>query len=466
MDSDELTNIYISEAATMELLTPSEEARATRKITSARTRFLHAIYSSDYVIARVIRLLKQIIDGEVRLDRVLSVAVSDVPQKMFLRNFIMLHTGTLEKILARNRADFRMILQKTTSLDEKKKIMHQINHRRTHAFRLISELRMRVAYVMPMFKEIEQIEAEITSTRNKIVELRATISANPLDADAAKLNQLHQEQQKLRRLFCKVSSSPLPLRNYVRRVKRTRFEYEDIKRDFSAANLRLVISIAKTFKQRGLGLLDLIQEGNTGLMRAVDRFELKYGCKFGTYATWWIRQSITRAIANNARTIRMPIHVIDTLARVGKVTNNIVDKTGASPSVYEIASACKMSSVDLSALLEVNQRPVSLDLHVGSSEKNLHLYEVIEDRKQLNPVEYLSRESLKTEIDEVLEGLTTREREVIRLRYGLVDGSVYTLEEVGKMFSVTRERIRQIEATAFKKLQHPTRSRKLSFFLN
>jgi RNA polymerase primary sigma factor len=464
-DKIDPVDIYINQAVSTDLLTPREELIATKEIEVARNKYHRFLMSCDRVISKTICLLAQIINGKLRLDRVLTVAVSDMRQKAHFRKFITMHNNTLKKILQRNRSDFRRLTAKSTSRDEKQNLNRAIKQRRYRAFRLIRELNPRVASIMPAFNYLVKVDAEISMLRGRIRELKLATSSSPLDVDLDLFEQLRKSRRMLRRLLCKISDTPKGLRRYIERVQKSRFEYDEVKRNFAASNLRLVISIAKTYRHRGVSFLDLIQEGNAGLVNAVDRFERKRGCKFSTYATWWIRQSIVRAIANNARTIRVPIRVLETITRVGRVANSLVDKIGTEPSVYELASACKMSGTDLAALLSVNQKPISLNLPVGVADKK-SLSDIIEDTKQLTPVEYLSRESLKLKINEVLQGLTTREREVIKLRYGLVDGSVYTLEEVGKMFSVTRERIRQIEAIAFRKLQHPTRARTLSLFLN
>ncbi|MDR1486060.1 MAG: sigma-70 family RNA polymerase sigma factor [Planctomycetaceae bacterium] len=464
-DKIDPVDFYITQAVGTDLLTPSEELKAARKIEIARNKYQRSLICCDRIISKASRLFSRVIDGKLRLDRTLSVAVADMGQKAYFRKFLALHNNTLKKILVRNRSDFRKSIAKSTSKAERRNLIRGIRHRRRRAFRLIRELNIRMPSIAPVFDGLVKIDNEISKLRERISGLRVALSSNPLDVDLNLFERLREDRRRLRRLLCRVSDTACGLRRYVSKVREARLGYDDVKRNFSIANLRLVISIAKTYRHRGISFLDLIQEGNAGLVNAVDRFDRKRGCKFSTYATWWIHQSIVRSIANNARTIRVPIRVLEMISRVGRVANNLVDRSGAVPSVYELASACKMSGTELAALLSVNQKPISLNLPVGATDKK-SLSDVIEDTKQLSPVEYLSRESLKSKINEVLQGLTARERDVIKLRYGLVDGSVYTLEEVGRMFSVTRERIRQIEAIAFRKLQHPTRSRTLSLFLN
>jgi RNA polymerase primary sigma factor len=276
--------------------------------------------------------------------------------------------------------------------------------------------------------------------------------------------ELQRNLSELRHLILATQESPRSLRARCEEFRRNFREYEAVKRQLSSGNLRLVVSIAKKYRNRGLSFLDLIQEGNTGLMRAVDKYEYRRGFKFSTYATWWIRQAITRAISDQARTIRIPVHMIDVLSKLRNIQKRLTQELRREPSMFEIAEVAQLPVEEVQRVLDIGRSPISLDRPVGEGEDNA-FGEFLEDPASDNPVRNASNGVLRDRIDSLLKTLTYREREIIRLRYGLTDGYSYTLEEVGRIFKVTRERVRQIEAKAVAKLQNPVRAQMLEGFL-
>ena len=268
-----------------------------------------------------------------------------------------------------------------------------------------------------------------------------------------------------RSILLATQETPTSLRNRVTFLKSVYAEYQHAKQELSEGNLRLVVSIAKKYRNRGLSFLDLIQEGNAGLMRAVDKFEYRRGFKFCTYATWWIRQAITRAVADQSRTIRIPVHMVETMSRVRNVSRQLLQELGREPTLEETARKALTSVDEARRVLAMSRYPISLDRPVGNSEDS-HFGDLLPDGAAESPAAGASQEMLRGRINKVLKTLSYREREIIKLRYGLGDGYSYTLEEVGHIFKVTRERIRQIEAKAVRKLQQPSRSQELVGFLD
>src|SRR5437764_1473660 len=309
--------------------------------------------------------------------------------------------------------------------------------------------------VQPSMKRLAQVSARMHELPSQLEDDRAGLG---IKEDRANL------EKELKDLMLMTLETPESLRRRVEAMNSRFKEYEQAKRELSGGNLRLVVSIAKKCRNRGLSFLDLIQEGNTGLMRAVDKYEYRRGYKFSTYATWWIRQAITRAIADQARTIRIPVHMIETMSKLRNVSKKLLQEKGREPTIEETAKAANISVEETRRVMKISRHPISLDRPVGESEDS-YFGDFIEDEAAESPINAATQEMLKDKIDQVLKTLTYREREIIKLRYGLGDGYTYTLEEVGRIFKVTRERVRQIEAKAVRKLQHPVRSRQLEGFL-
>ena len=315
---------------------------------------------------------------------------------------------------------------------------------------------LRTQKIIPMMKRLEQIDSRMQQIVRSIDRMKNLKSA------AEERANLQRELEDLQNMTLE---TPKSIRKKMRLIRHRFGAYEQAMRDLSGGNLRLVVSIAKKYRNRGLSFLDLIQEGNTGLMRAVDKYEYRRGYKFSTYATWWIRQAITRAIADQARTIRIPVHMIETMSKLRKVAKALLQEFGREPTMEETSEAAGITLEETKRVMKISRHPISLDRPVGESEDS-YFGDFIEDHSSDNPVNAATTEMLKDKIDVVLKTLTYREREIIKLRYGLGDGYTYTLEEVGRIFKVTRERVRQIEAKAVRKLQHPIRSKQLKGFMD
>ena len=453
---DDPVRIYLMQMGEIPLLNRAEEISSAKAIERTRTRYRRSLLANDFILQGAITLLKKVQNGELRLDRTIDVSVTDAAVKKQVMNLLTPNLKTLAHLLRRNRRDYYFAMNKRHAMVDRRAAWIRLMVRRYKAVRLVEELNLRTQRLKPLVDRLGEISYRMGVIREQLADLRR---GKPV---AACENELVGELHQLMRM---TYESPATLRARMHRTERYQRAYDAAKRRLSAGNLRLVVSIAKRYRNRGLSFLDLIQEGNTGLMRAVDKFEHARGYKFSTYATWWIRQAITRALADQSRTIRLPVHMIETMGKVRNITRNFLQRLGREPSVEETAEATGLSIDEARIVLKMTRQPLSLDQPVGDHDDSF-FGEFVQDHREIDPLHDMTQDSLKLRVEQALEGLNYREREIIRLRYGLADGYHYTLEEVGKSFSVTRERVRQIEAKAVRKLQHPLRARFLEGFID
>ena len=453
---DDPVRMYLTQMGEIPLLTRSEEIRLAKKIELTRMAFRQKVLESDYCAGLAVDILDQVHNGALPFDRTMKISTSEHAAKTRISTRIPINLATVRALLQRNEETWEELQVRRLPAARRRELTQALRERRRKISKLLEELSLRTSRIQPLMRKVKNLHRKMTLLEAWLAGKGAGKNIAP-DERAAMDDELAGF-----RSLCLEPTESLGAR--LRSIERVFSEYEDSKRKLSGGNLRLVVSIAKKYRNRGLSFLDIIQEGNTGLMRAVDKYEYKRGYKFSTYATWWIRQAITRAIADHARTIRIPVHMIETMSRLRNISKELLQENGREPIIEEIAKRAKMPLSEVRRVMKISRHPISLDRPVGESEDS-YFGDFIEDDSVESPVSTAGGEMLKDRVEEVLKTLTYREREIIKLRYGIGDGYTYTLEEVGKIFKVTRERVRQVEAKAIRKLQHPVRARKLEGFL-
>jgi RNA polymerase primary sigma factor len=449
---DTLT-FYLQEMGSIPLLKPREERELVVRLDTVRRRYRRAAFFNAGMLSRVLETFERIRAGEQSLDRSIDVVASLGLEADKIRARLPGHLRKLRRLLTDSAEEYRRYLR-TESCKARRRLRRHLRRRLQRGIAWAEELSPRIEIVQGWVEELKGQAA-------KMAELSAQLERPA--RSAVQRAERSQQAKELRGLMLQAQATPEELAGLLAVIERRRQRFQHARRELAEGNLRLVVSVAKKYRGRGLSFADLIQEGNSGLMRAVDKYDYRLGYKFGTYATWWIRQGVTRALSEVSRTVRVPCHLVSVLRTVDQVRGELTARNGREPTLEEIARIIKIPAQEIRSLLAAGHPPVSIHEPIGGDE-DAGLQDFLRDDSEVNPTQSVDDHLLKERIAELLRVLPPRDREIVELRFGLKDGHPRSLDDVAKAYSITRERVRQIEARALVKLRQPERSERLADF--